>query len=37
LRVIQRVYAYFKRQHEEIPYLNDARDAVDPESFKRTR
>jgi hypothetical protein len=37
LRLVERVYAYFKRQFEEIPYLNEARDAVDPESFKRTR
>jgi hypothetical protein len=37
LRLVERVYAYFKRQFEEIPYLNEARDAVDPESFKKTR
>jgi hypothetical protein len=37
LRLVERVYVYFKRQFEEIPYLNEARDAVDPESFKTTR
>lgn len=37
LRLVERVYAYFKRQYEEIPYLNEARDAVEPESFKRTQ
>lgn len=32
-RLVERLYAFFKRTVEEIPYLNAARDAVDPASF----
>jgi hypothetical protein len=33
--LVQRVYAYFKRTVEEIPYLNESRDSVDPSTFGR--
>jgi hypothetical protein len=37
LHLVERVYAFFKRQFEEIPYLNVDRDAVDPASFAAQR
>lgn len=33
--LVQRVYAYFKLIVEEIPYLSESRDAVDPAVFGR--
>jgi hypothetical protein len=33
LRIVERVYAFFKRTFEEIPYLNDERAGVDPTTF----
>jgi hypothetical protein len=32
-RIVTRLYPYFKRELDQIPYLNDARDAVEPEKF----
>jgi hypothetical protein len=34
-QLVQRIYAYFKRTVEEIPYLTEDREAVDPASFAR--
>jgi hypothetical protein len=35
-QLVQRLYAYFKRTTEEIPYLNEQRTEVDPSSFGRS-
>lgn len=34
-RLLELLYPYFKRNLEEIPYLTEDRDAVDPTSFER--
>ena len=35
--LLERVYAYFKHTSEAIPYLNEQRDAVDPDAFSKAR
>ncbi len=35
--LLERVYAFFKHTVDAIPYLNESRNAVDPETFSKTR